>query len=94
MVLIRLPAQLAGDVGCEVGQENIITHLQAEGTGLQARDLQETVDEVRQVVRLPGAAVEVASSVLGGDLSEHVMGIARPSGNLIVLLDLNSVVAI
>ena len=50
------------------------------------------VDEVKQVVRLPASAIEVASTVLGGDVSEHVMGIARPGGELIILLDLTSIV--
>jgi purine-binding chemotaxis protein CheW len=51
------------------------------------------VDEVRQVVRFPASSIEVATTVLGGDVSEHVLGIVRPGGRLIVLLDLNSVVS-
>ena len=51
------------------------------------------VDEVRQVVRFPVSAIEPAATVLGGDVSEHVLGIARPGGNVIILLDLPSVVA-
>jgi purine-binding chemotaxis protein CheW len=51
------------------------------------------VDEVRQVVRFPASDIEVASNVLGGDISEHVMGIVRPAGALIILLDLSSIVA-
>ena len=62
------------------------------------------VDEVRQVVRLAEGEMEVAQSVLGGDLTEHVIGIGRPTGirlsasggpdaNLLILLDLNSIVS-
>jgi hypothetical protein len=36
--------------------------------------------------------LELASSVLGGDVSEHVVGIGRPEGMEIVMLDLSAVV--
>jgi purine-binding chemotaxis protein CheW len=51
------------------------------------------VYEVRQVMRLAEPEIELASSVLGGDVSEHVVGISRPSGQLIILLDLKSIVS-
>jgi len=50
------------------------------------------VDEVRQVVRLSEADVELASTVLGGDVAEHVVGIGRAPGAEFILLDLASVV--
>jgi purine-binding chemotaxis protein CheW len=50
------------------------------------------VDEVLQVVRLKESEIELASSVLGGDMSDHVMGIGRPAGDIIVLLDLSTMV--
>jgi purine-binding chemotaxis protein CheW len=50
------------------------------------------VDEVRQVVRLAESEIEVASNVLGGDVSESVLGIGRPHGQILVLLDLGSMV--
>lgn len=51
------------------------------------------VDEVKQVVRLGETQIEVASSALGGDISEHVRGIGRPSGeNVMVLLDVKSII--
>ena len=50
------------------------------------------VDEVRQVVSLSEADVELASSVLGGDVAEHVIGIGRAPGAEFILLDLASVV--
>jgi purine-binding chemotaxis protein CheW len=50
------------------------------------------VDEVRQVMRLLETEIEVATSILGGDVSEHVLGIGRPAGLVLVLLDLSSIV--
>lgn len=50
------------------------------------------VDEVEQVVRLTEPEIEVTSSVLGGELSDHVLGIGRPDGELIILLDLDAIV--
>ena len=51
------------------------------------------VDEVKHVLRLEEDQIELAASVLGGDLSDHVMGIGRPTGDVVVLLDLSSVTA-
>ena len=50
------------------------------------------VDEVRHVVRLSRAEIEVTGSVLGADLSDHVLGVGRPEGDFVVLLDLASMV--
>jgi purine-binding chemotaxis protein CheW len=50
------------------------------------------VDDVKQVIRLAESELELASSVLGGDVSEHVVGIGRPPGMEVVLLDLSSVI--
>lgn len=49
------------------------------------------VDEVRQVVRLQQSEIEPAASTLGSDASEHVVGVARPPGSFVVLLDLKSI---
>jgi chemotaxis signal transduction protein len=49
------------------------------------------VDEVRQVVRLQASEIEPAASTFGSDTSEHVVGVARPPGNFVVLLDLRSI---
>jgi chemotaxis signal transduction protein len=46
------------------------------------------VDEVRHVVRLDGSQIELAQSVLGGDAPDHVLGIGRNRGEVIVVLDL------
>lgn len=50
------------------------------------------VDEVRQVVRLASQEIEVTANVLGGELSDHVVGVGRPDGEFVVLLDLGSMV--
>jgi len=50
------------------------------------------VDEVRQVLRLTDSEIELATGVFGNDVSEHVIGIGRPPGHVLVLLDLTSVV--
>jgi purine-binding chemotaxis protein CheW len=48
------------------------------------------VDEVNQVVRLREHEIEYAQNVLGSDTSDPVQGIGRPGNDLIVLLDLSS----
>lgn len=50
------------------------------------------VDEVRQVIRLAASEIEVTANVLGGDLADHVLGVGRPRGEFIILLDLDSIV--
>lgn len=50
------------------------------------------VDEVRQVVRLAESEIELASQLLGSDISDHVMGIGRPQGSVLILIDLSSAV--
>ena len=50
------------------------------------------VDEVRQVMRLSETEIEIATSVLGGDVSEHVLGIGRPGNQVLILLNLGSIV--
>jgi purine-binding chemotaxis protein CheW len=49
------------------------------------------VDEVRQVVRLQASEIEAAAGTLGSDASEHVVGVARPPGSFVVLLDLRAI---
>ena len=49
------------------------------------------VDEVRQVVRLQASEIEPSASSMGSDASEHVVGVARPPGSFVVLLDLRSI---
>ena len=49
------------------------------------------VDEVLQVYRLAESEIEVAASVLGGRLGDYIIGIGRPEGALLTLLDLRPV---
>jgi len=49
------------------------------------------VDEVRQVVRLQASEIEPAASTLGSDAAEYVVGVARPPGSFVVLLDLRPI---
>ena len=49
------------------------------------------VDEVLQVYRLAEAEVEVAGNVLGGKLGDYVVGIGRPEGKLLILVDLGPI---
>ena len=51
------------------------------------------VDEVRHVARLSDSEIELATSLLGGDVSEHVIGIGRPVGDVVVLLNLSTIVS-
>jgi len=45
------------------------------------------VDAVSHVVRLPPSAVESCPPGVGGASTEHIAGIARDRGELVVLLD-------
>jgi purine-binding chemotaxis protein CheW len=60
-------------------------------TSESAETLGLLVDEVRQVVRLQASEIEPATTTLGNDASEHVVGVARPPGSFVVLLDLRSI---
>jgi purine-binding chemotaxis protein CheW len=51
------------------------------------------VDEVMQVYRMTESEIEPAE-VLGGDQSAHIAGIGRPEGTLLILLDLNLILAV
>lgn len=50
------------------------------------------VDEVRQVYRLGEGEIEAAGDVLGGQLAEHVIGIGRPEGELVTIVDLRPLI--
>jgi len=86
VVDLRRRLKLASDYRPRTGRV-LLTHTeQGESVGLY-------VDEVRRVVRLARDQIEVAS-VVGSDLSEHVLGIGRPTPeDVFVLLDLSTLVA-
>ena len=46
------------------------------------------VEEVLQVCRLSSEEIEPAQSALGSDTSEHVIGIGRQNGDMLVLVDI------
>lgn len=46
------------------------------------------VDEVMQVYRLAEGEIEALGTVLGGNVAEHVTGVGRRDGDLIILLTL------
>jgi len=50
------------------------------------------VDEVLQVVRLGEPDMELTTAGIGTEVSEYVLGVGRPSGEFIVLLDLTALV--
>jgi purine-binding chemotaxis protein CheW len=50
------------------------------------------VDEVLQVVRLAETDMELATAGIGTEVSEYVLGVGRPQGEFIVLLDLSALV--
>jgi len=43
-------------------------------------------------VRLSSQEIEITANVLGGEISDHVVGVGRPEGEFVVLLDLVSIV--
>jgi purine-binding chemotaxis protein CheW len=49
------------------------------------------VDEVLHVYRLAEEEVESAANVLGSELAEYVAGIGRQQGEMIILIDLRSI---
>ena len=51
------------------------------------------VDEVLQVHRLSESEIELAANVLGGQLADYIVGVGRPPGSLLVLIDLAPVIA-
>ena len=51
------------------------------------------VDEVRQVMRLTESEIEPASTAFGADVADHVVGVCRPGGAIVILLDLAAAVS-
>lgn len=84
VLCLRRKLRLAETSGGRRSRILLTTSESGESVGL-------LVDEVRQVVRLQASEIEAAASTLGSDASEHVVGVARPPGNFVVLLDLRSI---
>lgn len=63
----------------------LLTEVNGEVMGLM-------VDEVRQVMRLTESEIEPVSVALGTDIADHVVGIGRPGGVIVILLDLAAAV--
>jgi purine-binding chemotaxis protein CheW len=61
-------------------------------TGAENETIGLYVDEVLQVYRLAESEIEIAANVLGGKLADYVVGIGRPEGALLILIDLRPVV--
>ena len=60
--------------------------------GDQGEQIGLLVDEVMQVYRMAEDEIEPAQ-VLGGDQAPHIAGLGRPEGALLILLDLNPILA-
>lgn len=60
--------------------------------GLEGELIGLLVDEVRQVHRLAESEIETSSHVLSGQLAEHVIGIGRPEGELVIIVDLRPLI--
>ena len=61
-------------------------------TGAQEEVIGLYVDEVLQVYRLAETEIEIATNVLAGKVPDYVVGIGRPQGALLILLDLGAIV--
>jgi purine-binding chemotaxis protein CheW len=57
------------------------------------RDVGVIVDSVAEVLRIPVDSIESAESVFNGDHLEHLLGIVKLNGRLIILLDMDQVLS-
>jgi purine-binding chemotaxis protein CheW len=81
---LRRRLRVSGGEITKRGRILLVTGAENEVIGLY-------VDEVLQVHRLAEAEVEVATNVLGGKLADYVVGIGRPEGTLLILIDLRPI---
>ncbi|MET0591398.1 MAG: chemotaxis protein CheW [Polyangiaceae bacterium] len=81
---LRARLRLASAETAKKGRILLVMGAQDEVIGLY-------VDEVLQVYRLAESEIEVAASVLGGRLGDYIVGIGRPEGSLLTLLDLRPI---
>jgi len=82
---LRLRLNVPASPACRSGRVLLVTGAGGEVMGLY-------VDEVLQVHRLSESEIEPVGSALGGNCADHVAGIGRPEGALLVLLDLRPIV--
>jgi purine-binding chemotaxis protein CheW len=81
---LRVRMRLAGAETSRKGRILLVMGAHEEIIGMY-------VDEVLQVYRLAESEIEVAASVLGGRLGDYIVGIGRPEGALLTLLDLRPI---
>jgi len=81
---LRLRLNVPASPACRSGRVLLVTGAGGEVMGLY-------VDEVLQVHRLSESEIEPVGNALGGG-ADHVAGIGRPEGALLVLLDLRPIV--
>lgn len=82
---LRLRLKVPASPACRSGRVLLVTGGGGEVVGLY-------VDDVLQVYRLAGSEIEVATAALGGSHADHVAGLGRPEGALLVLLNLGPIV--
>jgi purine-binding chemotaxis protein CheW len=78
---LRQRLRMSGVEPTRRGRILLVTGAEAEVIGLY-------VDEVLQVYRLAETEIEIAANVLAGKVADYVVGIGRPEGTLLILLDL------
>jgi purine-binding chemotaxis protein CheW len=57
------------------------------------QDVGVIVDSVAEVLRIPVESIEAAESIFSGEHLEHLLGIVKLSGRLIILLDMDRVLS-
>jgi len=82
---LRQRLRITGGEPSRRGRILLVTGAEEEVIGLY-------VDEVLQVYRLAESEIEVAANVLAGKVADYVVGIGRPEGTLLILLDLGPIV--
>ena len=81
---LRIRLRGSAQASTKKGRVLLVVGAQNEIVGLY-------VDEVLQVFRLAEKEIEATSSVLGGQIAEHVVGIGRSEGKMLTLIDLGPI---
>jgi purine-binding chemotaxis protein CheW len=82
---LRQRLRISGGEPSRRGRILLVTGAEDEVIGLY-------VDEVLQVYRLAESEIEIAANVLAGKVADYVVGIGRPEGTLLILIDLGTIV--